>query len=378
MRLAVGIVIGFICGVAIDPVFGTTRSERESTYAQLAVFARVLNHVQTSYVDQVAPEVLVRGALRGLVQQLDGHSRYVEPDAVAELRTSAPPSHIGLRLQSSPSGLEVADVHPEGPAARAGLRPGDVIQAIDGRTASELSPEAARAAMEGPPQTPVRLSVQHERGARDLELFREPLRPFTVRAYRSGTRGVVRIARFGVDTPLDVRRALDRVRGDGLDGLVLDLRDNPGGLVDAAARVADLWLTEGTIVTTEARGRVVEKLVAHAYGTEPNYPVIVLVNGTTASAAEIVAAALQEAGRAQVAGTRTFGKGTVQTVIDLEDGAALKLTIAHHFTPEHASIQGVGVVPDHPLTPPAIADVHANLGPQPDHELEAALGLLER
>jgi carboxyl-terminal processing protease len=368
-------VAGFILGAGIGSAIATTRAEREETYAKLAVFARVLNYVQSSYVEPRSPEELVYAAIHGMVSRLDGHSQFLEADDLQQLREDQDeaPADVGLVIERA-DGLRVADLLPEGPAARAGLRVGDRVRSIDGR--SDLSVAQAQAALRGAVDSTVTLEVQLPDGVRAVPLQRAHLRPFLVRAERRGPFGVLSVRRFTSDTPLDVQRALARLRQPGpLAGLVLDLRDNPGGLVEAAARVADQWLAEGVIVTTEARGRVVEKLVAHPHGTEPDYPVVVLVDGGTASAAEIVTAALRESGRAEVVGARTFGKGSVQTVIELEDGSALKLTIARHYTPAHRSIQGVGIEPDHPVSPWSVAEGGPTQVPV-DHALQAALSRL--
>lgn len=322
-----------------------TGEERERTYAQLRLFAKVLNLVQNGYVEDVPPERLVDGAIRGLVTKLDGHSRYLSKAEVESLRPRPPPAHIGLRLGPPiAEGRPIEDLLPEGPAARAGLRIGDVVLGLDGHAVAELSIDAIERRLEGPEDEALTLTLPGADGRRRLRLRRARLRPFHVRSAHVGAYGQLVIERFTADTPLDVRRNLDRL-GE-LEGLVVDLRGNPGGLVESAARVADLWMRQGTIVSTEARGRVIEKLVAHPRGTEPDYPIVVLVDGRTASAAEILTAALSESRRATVVGARTFGKGTVQTIAELEDGSALKLTVARHFSPSHQSLQGRGLDPD--------------------------------
>lgn len=353
-----------LCAVAIGwgaAAIASSRPEREQTYAKLEVFAKVLNYIQTHHVTGAPPDVLVDGAIEGMMAELDAHSEYLNAEAYRALLEEAPqpPVGIGVALGRGDGGvLEVETVLTDSPADEAGVLEGDRLVRVDRRPVDGASPEQVEQWLAGEEGTAT--AVEFERGSDRYrrKLRRVPLRPFFVRGRREPD-GVVRlrIERFSADAPVDVIRVLDRAKAQGpIRGLVLDLRDNPGGLVEAAARVADLWLRSGTIVTTEARGRVVEKYVAHGYGTEADYPMAVLVDGGTASASEILAAALQETGRAQVVGSRTFGKGSVQTLIELEDGSALKLTVAHHFTPGHLSVQGVGVVPDHPLPPDASGD----------------------
>ncbi|MEM1025511.1 MAG: S41 family peptidase [Myxococcota bacterium] len=345
MRFCIGLVVGLCMGTVTVTAGAITAEERERTYAQLTLFAKVLNLVQNGYVEDLPPERLVDGAIRGLVAQLDGHSRYLSKEEVEALRPRPPPAHVGLRFGAvRDRGRLVEDVLPEGSAARAGLRVGDLVLALEERPLAELELSDIHRRLEGEDGQILSLSLPGSQGPRELRLPRQRLRPFHVRSERHGPFGRLVIERFTVDTPLDVRRNLERL--GALDGLVIDLRGNPGGLVASAARVADLWMKEGTIVSTEARGRVLEKLVAHPRGTEPDYPLVVLVDEQTASAAEILTAALEASRRARVVGARTFGKGTVQTIAELEDGSALKLTVARHYSPSHQSIQGRGISPD--------------------------------
>lgn len=330
--------------------------EREATYAKLDVFAKVLNYVQTHHVDPKPPERLVYGAIEGLVNQLDAHSEFLTPEAYAALVDGAEPPRVGIGVRLGPAaqGLRVEAVIVEGPADRAGIREGDVVLEIDGQPVSDRVP-VARERLAGSEGEPVGLVLRRGRERFERRVRRAPLRPVHAVGERTADGiGRVRIERFTRDLPLDLARILEVMAEQGpIRGVLLDLRGNTGGLVEAAARVADLWLEAGTIVTTEARGRVLEKYVARRFGTQPDYPLVLLVDGKTASSAEIVAAALQERDRAQVVGTRTFGKGSVQTLIELEDGSALKLTVARHYTPGHRSVQGVGVEPDHPVSPAA-------------------------
>lgn len=273
----------------------------DETYRKLAIFARVLNYIENNYVDPSDPDRLVYGAIRGLVSTLDRHSQFIEPDAYAAMRRQAsetePGPGAGPGPRPQPKGVDVR-----------GSRPGGADPGDDRRSASSS--------------------------------------PLQIRRLAGGLL-YVRIPRFVAETALTLQKALTTARTQGgFRGLVLDLRDNPGGLFDEAVRVADLFLRRGAIVSTESRDRPSETELAHPKGTEPDYPLVVLVNGGTASSSEIVAGALRDHRRALLLGGKTFGKGSVQTVIELEDGSALKLTIARYRTPSGRSIQGVGIAPD--------------------------------
>ncbi|MGF1511239.1 MAG: S41 family peptidase [Myxococcota bacterium] len=364
------LVAGWLAGGLSSAAVANIPPESEVTYAQVAVFSKVLHYIQTSYVHRMSPRDLIYGAIHGMVARLDLHSQFIEPGASDGTSPDTDRAHIGVRLTADGSVLKVADLLPEATAAQAGVRIGDVVEAVDGQTGLTL--EQAQRRLIGAEGSFVSLRLQRGGSTRTIEFRRDRFRPLLVHWERRGSTGILRIRRFTSDTPLDVRRALDRFHASNLQSLILDLRGNPGGLVDAAAQVADFWMRTGIIVTTEARGETVERWSAHRIDTEPDdYPLLILVDGQTASAAEIVAAALQESGRAEVVGVRTFGKGSVQTIIELEDGSVLKLTIALYRTPSHRAIQGVGVEPDHAF--PVQAWARGPLEPARDLELEHAL-----
>jgi carboxyl-terminal processing protease len=337
-----------IVAASASAATGTSRAEREETYQKLAILARVLNHVQTTYVDDTEPTAVVYSAIRGMVDQLDPRSTFLAPEEVASLRREARRLHfdLGFEWRRADGSVVLTSVKPGSYAQRRGAAAGQRLIAIDGAavpTESDAAVEDALFELEGDAKV---LKLVTEAGREEVVRLRfAELRRPTVRARRAPD-GIVQlsVSRFTEDTGVELVRALD-AQGE-VRGLVLDLRGNSGGVIEAAARVADVWLSSGVIATTEARDRVVEKFVAHEHATEPAYPMAVLVDGDTASAAELVVAALHEADRAVVVGAPTFGKGTVQTVIELEDGSAIRLTVSRWFTRAHASIEGVGVRPD--------------------------------
>ncbi|MCK6550635.1 S41 family peptidase [Myxococcota bacterium] len=334
---------GAVCSAAIGS------ADADKTYAKLAVFARVLSYVENNYVTPIDSDVLVYGAIRGLLASLDPHSTFMDPEQFSAVRSEAQGEFGGIGIEVVQRGARVVIVtrHDDTPAQRGGLVVGDVITAVDGVAIEGMNLSEVVRRIKGPPGTRLVLSIERRGIAEDVKLTRDRIQVASVDARRIDGQGYVKIRAFSERTARDVARALDGLKKDGpIGGLVLDLRDNPGGLLDQGVRVADLWLTSGVIVSTEGRNRAADVELAHPKGTEPDYPVVALVNGGTASAAEIVAGALQDHGRALILGTQTFGKGSVQTVIELEDQSALKLTIAKYFTPKHRSIQGTGITPD--------------------------------
>lgn len=331
--------------------------EQESPYPNLGVFARALVHVETSYVEDVDQDTLVYGAIRGMVATLDPHSAFLDPDEVRLLEsdTDGRFAGVGVEISVRDGWLTVLGVFPGGPAAAAGVKPGDRFLRIEGRGARDMRMDDAVRVMRGEPGTRVHVAIRREGEESDLELDLTraiiDVPPVDARLLPGGIL-YVSIASFQSNTADELDAALDagvrqaRASG-GIRGLMLDLRNNPGGLVDQAVRVCDEFLSSGVIVSTRARGgRLLSESRASLLGTRPDWPMVVLVNELSASAAEIVAGALHDQHRATLVGDRTFGKGSVQNIIDLPDGSALKLTIARYYTPSGGSIQARGIEPD--------------------------------
>lgn len=326
-----------------------------SPYRRLGVLSEVLAHVENSYVDPVQEDRLLDGAIRGMVGSLDPHSSYLNREEYALLQsdTSGDFGGVGVEIDARGEYLMVVSPIAGSPADRAGVRAGDEITSIEGRDARGLSVDEAVRRMRGAAGTRVRV-VFRRRGAADpirLELVREVVHVTSVDAQLLPERiGYVNLKSFQDHASWELQLAIERLTreaGGSLRGLVLDLRNNPGGLLDEGISVTDEFLREGVIVSTRGRnGAAQDEARAQGPGTLPNFPMVVLVNEYTASAAEIVAGALQDHRRATLVGVRTFGKGSVQTVIDLSDGGALKLTIARYFTPSGRSIQAQGIAPD--------------------------------
>jgi carboxyl-terminal processing protease len=405
----------FAAGVAFGGRPRDAHAGGGDRYRALDLFAQVFAHVENLYVDEVPRQELAHGAVEGLVRKLDPHSAFLGPDLYRAMKdeTAGEFEGVGLELGIQDARLTVIAPMEGSPGARAGVLKGERLLAIDGVTTTGMALADAARRLKGAAGTPVRLTLERDGGEpRELTVVRERVTSESVEwRVADASRGlvVVRIRSFQERTDRGVERALAGARGTlgrEIGGVVLDLRGNPGGLLDEAVRVADRFLADGLIVTTEGRAqRVMDVERATGPGTEPNYPLAVLVDGGSASAAEILAGALQDHGRAAVVGTRTFGKGTVQQIIDLGDGSGLKLTVSRYFTPGHRSIQDSGITPDVPVaeaesTPaagsplvavPAVAtpadgptlttaarrDAAPRSGAAPDTALDAALAYLD-
>src|SRR5438128_1106525 len=349
-----------LCACATVGGFGAVGVARAANdpagpYRKLDVFSHVLSLIQNNYVEDVDDAKLLYGAIDGMVRTLDPHSTFMEPKAYSALKQETDGEYGGVGLEIASRGDELVVVSPvdDSPASRAGLAPGDRVLEIDGAQTRGWKDADAVKALMGAPGTKCMVKVARAAWSepRAFALVRDVIRVVSVEHRLYDRRyGYVKIKNFQDRTDSYLRKALDALRtqaGGHLAGVVLDLRHNPGGLLDQAVKVADRFLVEGVIVTTKGRdSKHVEVERAHAKDTEPGYPLIVLVDGGTASASEIVAGALQDHGRAVVMGTPTFGKGSVQTVIELEDGSGLKLTIARYYTPSGRSIQEKGITPD--------------------------------
>jgi carboxyl-terminal processing protease len=391
LAVAAAITVAFVAGLSLSHATaaakGAAKKAGAPPYKPLDVFAEVLAAVENNYVEAISEEELVYGAVDGLVAKLDPHSVFMRPDVYRAMHDEAVGEFDGLGLEVSveAGGLVVVSPVADSPAERAGLHPGDKILSIDGETTRDMTLGEALRRMRGAPGSKVVLEIMREgfQAPLKLTLVRDRVRMQSVewRPLDPERRLVyVRVKAFQDRTDRAIRKALDdaRVAFKGeIEGMVLDLRNNPGGLLQQAVRVADLWLTQGIIVSVEGRSRSnIEIERAREKETEPGYPIVILVNKGTASASEIVAGALQDHGRAVLLGATTFGKGSVQSIIELEDGSGLKLTVARYFTPKHRSIHGQGIKPDIavevPPPPPPSARDGKTPPAGPDLQLERA------
>jgi carboxyl-terminal processing protease len=326
----------------------------ESAYEKLKVLSDVFAIVERNYVEPVKPNTLINGAINGMLETLDPHSNYMSPEVYKEMQSETRGSFggIGFEITIRDKVLTVVAPIEDTPASRAGIQSGDLILRIDGKTTKDMTLMDAVKLMRGPQGTPVTITVMRQgfTEPQDFTMTRAiiPIRSIRSKALEPGY-GYLKISQFIERTLPDMEAALNKLESQEkpLKGLILDLRNNPGGLLEQAVRVADAFLDSGMIVYTEGRveGQKMKFFVQKKEKVR-EYPVIVLVNGGSASASEIVAGALQDHGRAVILGSQTFGKGSVQTIIPLEDGGALRLTTARYFTPNGRSIQAQGISPD--------------------------------
>jgi carboxyl-terminal processing protease len=328
-------------------------SGTEGVYKNIELFTEVLRQIEKNYVEPEDPQKLIYGAIKGMVQTLDPHSSFLTKEEHQELliETKGSFSGVGIEITVRDNFLTVVSPIEGTPAYKAGIQAGDKIIKIDGKVTADMTlPEAVRS-IRGEKGTKVKLTIMREGVDKPLDftLIRDLIPIKSVRSYLlTPAIAYVRITNFQSTTARDLSAALRKLeKGRKLQGLILDLRNNPGGLLSQAIEVSDLFISSGVIVSTKGRDSSQDLYAtAHKEKVERTYPMIVLVNGGSASAAEIVAGALQDNKRAVIMGTKTFGKGSVQTIIPLSDGSGLRLTTAMYYTPSGRSIQASGISPD--------------------------------
>lgn len=343
----------------------TTGTTAASDYQELQLFTDVLSIVRRSYVEEVPLKDLVYGAIDGMLASLDPHSGFMPPDIYKEMKVDTRGEFGGLGIEISKRDGVLTVVAPieDTPASRAGLLAGDQIIKIENEYTKDMEIMGAVHLMRGAPGTSVTITIMRQgfEKPQDFTLEREVIKVKSVKAktLEKGF-GYVRLTQFQEHSSADLAKALEQLRqenGGSLSGLVLDMRNNPGGLLDQAVEITDQFLAEGLIVYTKGREAEAQmEFSARRSGTEPAYPMVVLINGGSASASEIVAGALQDHARAVIMGTRSFGKGSVQTIIPLSDESGLRLTTAKYFTPKGTSIQALGIVPDIEVLPAEVKE----------------------
>lgn len=331
-----------------------TTQDTSDVYQNLRLFSDVLNLVQDNYVEKVDSKDLIYGAINGMLRDLDPHSSFLKPEDYKELQieTKGKFGGLGIEITIRDSILTVVAPLEGTPADRAGMEAGDQIVKINDEPTQDMTLTEAVQKMRGPKGTKVKLTVirKGEKKPLEFDLVRDTITIQSIRArILEPSYGYIRISSFQSGTANDLRKALDQMEKEDqpLQGLVLDLRNDPGGLLDQAVEVSDEFLDEGLIVYTGGRLESQKmRFEAHKNSHPHNYPIVVLVNAGSASASEIVAGALQDHKRAIILGEPTFGKGSVQTVIPLNDGSAIRLTTSLYYTPSGRSIQAKGIEPD--------------------------------
>jgi carboxyl-terminal processing protease len=335
------------------PQFSPAQENPSDTYRQLKLFSEVFERVRADYVEEITDQQLIEYAIQGMLSTLDPHSSYLNADSFGDMRVQTKGEFGGLGIEVTMENGFVKVVSPidDTPAYRAGVEPGDFITHLDGEPILGLSLNEAVEKMRGPVGTDLTVTIRREEAEPfDLTITRDVIKIQSVRNRIEDSVGYIRITTFNQQTMPGLQQAFQEIKaevGGDLRGYVLDLRNNPGGLLDQAVEVSDAFIEQGEIVST--RGREVEN--AQRFNATPGdladgLPVIVLINGGSASASEIVAGALQDHRRAIVMGTKSFGKGSVQTIIPLGLNGAMRLTTARYFTPSGRSIQALGIDPD--------------------------------
>jgi carboxyl-terminal processing protease len=346
----------FLVGVLI----GSGQSQKvsalsNSTYEDLKVFTDVLGLIQKDYVEETKSKDLIYGAIKGMLETLDPHSAFMPPNMYKEMQEETKGRFEGLGIEITIKDTILTVVSPiEGtPAYKAGILAGDQIVKIDGESTKNFTLMDSVKRLRGPRGTKVTISVLREgfTKPKDFTLVREVIPVRSVRhELLEKNYGYIRLSQFQEKTDDEFEKAIKALEDESkrtLRGLILDLRNNPGGLLDQAVKITDRFVESGLIVSVEGRKEDQKmKFYAHPDGKLAHYPLVVLVNGGSASGAEIVAGALQDQGRGLIVGTQTFGKGSVQTIIPLKDGSGLRLTTARYYTPSGRSIQAKGIVPD--------------------------------
>lgn len=330
---------------------------KDDIFKEIELFGDSISVIRSDYVTEVDSKKMMYGALRGMLSSLDDFSSFLDPDEYKEITVEAKGEFGGVGTEITVKDGIITIITPIAgtPADSAGIKPGDKIVRINGKTTKNLTLNEAVKMMRGEPGTQVVLTIWREKEEKvlDIPIKRAVINVTSIKdAYLLEDRiGYIRLIEFQEKAGRELEENLKKLEGQGMDALILDLRNNPGGLLDAAIEVSEKFLAKDqVIVSTKSRNQSQNAVFkAKGAGAHPQYPIIILVNEGSASASEIVAGALRDNGRALLLGTKTFGKGSVQTVIPLKDGSALRLTTASYYTPNGKSIMNLGITPDVPV-----------------------------
>jgi len=374
IRRASLVIVGALMGATAMSVINTVTLPAEaagsSTYRELSIFGDVFERVRAQYVTPPKEDQLIENAINGMLTSLDPHSSYMNAKDAEDMRTQTKGEFGGLGIEVTMEDELVKVITPidDTPASRAGVLAGDFISKIDGQDVRGLKLEEAVEKMRGAVNTPIKLTLIRKGADKPIELtiMRDIIAVRAVKSRVEGDVGYLRVISFTEKTYDDLEAAITKIKeevpADKLKGYVLDLRLNPGGLLDQAINVSDAFLERGEVVSTRGRNEdETRRFNATPGDITDGKPVIVMVNGGSASASEIVAGALQDLRRATVLGTRSFGKGSVQTIIPMGDAGALRLTTALYYTPSGKSIQGTGITPDIKVDQPLPAELQGKL-----------------
>jgi carboxyl-terminal processing protease len=353
LLIITAVVIGVLGAALAVGVVSSQIVNAQGTYEDLRSFVDVLNVIKKNYVDEVKTKDLVSGAIKGMLSSLDPHSGYMSPEAFKEFQVETKGEFGGLGIQISMKDSILTVIAPieDTPAYMAGIKAGDKILKIDGESTKNMSIQDAVSKMRGPKGKPVTLNIFREGWTepKDIPIVRDIIKIKSVKSKMlKDDIGYIKLTQFQEMTSDDLTKALKDLKEKGMKSIILDLRNDPGGLLNSAVDVAGQFLPPKKLVVY-IKGRTGDKIEYFTEGDDPTYtdlPMVVLVNQGSASASEIVAGALKDWNRAVIVGVQTFGKGSVQTLIPLSDGAGLRLTTAKYYTPSGVSIQNVGITPD--------------------------------
>ena len=328
-------------------------SNRQETYKQLNLFGDVFQRVQEQYVDGVSDKELIESAISGMLQSLDPHSSYLSPESYKDMqvKTKGTFGGLGIEITMEDGFVKVVSPIDDTPAANAGMKSGDLIIGIDGESIKGLTINEAVSKLRGPINSKVTITVVRDKeDPFEIEIVRDVIKIRSVKHEVINEIGYVRLTTFSDTTTSGMEKSINEIRkelGDKFQGLILDLRNNPGGLLNQSISVADSFLDQGEIVSTQGRKEDdTSRIFAKKGDLIDGKPLIVLINSGSASASEIVAGALKDHSRAIIVGTRSFGKGSVQSIIPLPGNGAMRLTTARYYTPSGISIQAKGIEPD--------------------------------
>ena len=362
-----GIVLGiFITFQIANPISADESGSNESTYEQLSLFGNIFEQIREKYVEEVDDVELIRAAINGMLTSLDPHSSYLPPSDFDQMKVQTRGEFGGLGIEVTLEEGYVKVVSPidDAPAFRAGIEAGDLITSVDGESLLGMSLDEAVKLMRGPVGSEIVLTIYREsiEEPYDVTIIRDTIKPVVVRHRLEGDSAYIRLTTFNDQTYKGLEKGIKSMINEAgginnINGFVLDLRNNPGGLLSQAIKVSDAFLDKGEIVSTRSKHKGDgDRFNAIRGDLTRGKPIVVIINGGSASASEIVAGALQDHKRAIVLGTKSFGKGSVQTIMPLQENGAIRLTTSRYYTPSGRSIQAVGVVPDVVVEQKRIAD----------------------
>jgi carboxyl-terminal processing protease len=347
------ILLFFLNFLYFSSIAAKAQNNRQETYKQLNLFGDVFQRVQEQYVEEITDKELIESAISGMLQSLDPHSSYLSPESYKDMqvKTKGTFGGLGIEITMEDGFVKVVSPIDDTPAANAGMKPGDLIIGIDGESIKGLTINEAVSKLRGPVKSKVTITVvREEKDPFEIEIIRDIIKIRSVKHEIINNIGYVRLTTFSDTTTSGMEKSVKEIKkelGDKFQGLILDLRNNPGGLLNQSISVTDSFLNQGEIVSTQGRkSDDTSRVFAKKGDIIDGKPLIVLINSGSASASEIVAGALKDHARAIIVGTRSFGKGSVQSIIPLAGNGAMRLTTARYYTPSGVSIQAKGIEPD--------------------------------